>query len=156
MIEAGAFSAIRNVASVTILIIKLVIGTSFEPPIQPYLLTPAYFKHSRKGNQENETWSDSNVVLWAGQCPQGSKTEVAALRRDGCFAPVNRHRQALARPRRAKRRHHSITSSASASSFAGISMSSALAVLTLMTSWNLVACMTGRSAAFLPLRISQA
>ena len=51
---------------------------------------------------------------------------------------------------------HSIISSASASSFAGISRPSALAALRLITNWNFIACMTGRSAAFSPLRISQA
>src|SRR6476469_2200990 len=49
--------------------------------------------------------------------------------------------------------HHSITSSASASSFAGISRPSALAVLRLITSSNLVACSTGRSDGLVPLRI---
>ena len=29
---------------------------AFEPPIQPNLLTPACFKHSRKGNQKTEIW----------------------------------------------------------------------------------------------------
>src|SRR5262249_60098926 len=40
---------------------------------------------------------------------------------------------------------HSITSSASASSFGGISRPSALAVLRLMTKSNLVGCTTGKS-----------
>src|SRR5215211_6060481 len=48
---------------------------------------------------------------------------------------------------------HSITSSARASSVGGISRPSALAVLRLMTSSNLVACCTGISAGFSPLRI---
>jgi hypothetical protein len=48
---------------------------------------------------------------------------------------------------------HSITSSARASSIGGMSRSSALAVFALMTSSNLVACWTGRSAAFSPPRI---
>jgi hypothetical protein len=55
--ENAAISAIEHVASVTILIIKLVIGTScraFELPIQPNVLTPACFKHSWKGIQKNE------------------------------------------------------------------------------------------------------
>src|SRR5262249_58729885 len=46
---------------------------------------------------------------------------------------------------------HSITSSARASSVGGISRPSALAVLRLMTSSNLVGCCTGRSAGFSPL-----
>src|SRR3954464_6302211 len=48
---------------------------------------------------------------------------------------------------------HSITSSARASSVAGTSMPSALAVFKLITSSNLVGCSTGRSAGFAPLKI---
>src|SRR5262249_38733531 len=48
---------------------------------------------------------------------------------------------------------HSITSSVRASSDMGGSSPSALAVLRLMTSSNLVACWTGRSPGFSPLRI---
>src|SRR5262249_7525158 len=47
---------------------------------------------------------------------------------------------------------HSITSSASASSLSGIWTPSALAVLRLMISSNLVGTCTGRSAGFSPLR----
>src|SRR5262249_45183334 len=49
--------------------------------------------------------------------------------------------------------HHSITSSARASSVGGISSPSMRAVCALMTSSNLVDCTTGRSAGFAPLRI---
>src|SRR6516164_7639056 len=49
--------------------------------------------------------------------------------------------------------HHSITSSASASSLSGIWRPSALAVLRLITNSNLVGCSTGNSAGFAPLRI---
>src|SRR5262249_26298193 len=48
---------------------------------------------------------------------------------------------------------HSITSSVRASSVIGRSKPSALAVFRLITSWNLVACCTGRSAGFSPLRM---
>ena len=48
--------------------------------------------------------------------------------------------------------HHSITSSARASSVGGTSMPSALAVLRLMISSNFVGCMTGRSAGLAPLK----
>src|SRR6476659_1411970 len=47
-------------------------------------------------------------------------------------------------------RTHSITSSASARSCGGISRPSALAVLALITSSNLVACTIGRSLGFSP------
>src|SRR5262245_61697995 len=49
--------------------------------------------------------------------------------------------------------HHSITSSARASSSGGMSKSNAFAVARLMTSSNLVPISTGRSPAFSPLRI---
>jgi hypothetical protein len=52
-----------------------------------------------------------------------------------------------------KRRRYSITSSARASSVAGTSRPSVLAVWRLMTSSNLVDCTTGISAGFAPLRI---
>src|SRR5262249_46999517 len=51
---------------------------------------------------------------------------------------------------------HSITSSASASSLSGTGRPSALAVLRLMTSSNLVGCTTGSSPGFSPLRIRAA
>src|SRR5262245_29948218 len=50
-------------------------------------------------------------------------------------------------------RTHSITSSASASSLSGMLKLSVLAVLRLITSSNLLGCITGRSAGFSPLRI---
>jgi hypothetical protein len=53
----------------------------------------------------------------------------------------------------AERRAHSITSSARASSVAGTSSPSALAVLRLMTNSYLVGACTGRSAGFSPLRM---
>src|SRR5215470_14208600 len=76
----------------------------------------------------------------------------------------DRHRRLLCPRRQRPRRgtaeqcdelaapHYSITSSARASTVAGISRLSALAVLRLITSANLVACMTGRSDGFAPLR----
>src|SRR6266545_759163 len=50
-------------------------------------------------------------------------------------------------------RTHSITSSAVICMISGTVRPSALAVLRLMTSSNLVGCSTGRSAGFAPLRI---
>src|SRR6516225_2790617 len=49
--------------------------------------------------------------------------------------------------------HHSITSSAMASSVGGTDRLSTLAVLRLIANSNLVACSTGRSRALTPLRI---
>src|SRR5262245_49103048 len=48
---------------------------------------------------------------------------------------------------------HSITSSASARSLSGTAKASAFAVFILITSSNLTACITGRSAGFVPRRI---
>src|SRR5262245_29737579 len=75
------------------------------------------------------------------------------------FASLLRTRRARpSRSRAAEQRYelaplHSITSSARASSVDGTSTPSALAVCRLMTSSNVVACMTGRSAGFSPLRM---
>src|SRR5262249_54186529 len=63
-----------------------------------------------------------------------------------------RRRAADAREECAPRRH-SITPSARASSSAGTSMPSALAVFRLITRSNLTGCSTGRSAGFAPRRI---
>src|SRR5262249_15002609 len=49
--------------------------------------------------------------------------------------------------------NHSMTSSASASSLSGTVSPSILAVEALMTSSNLLACSTGKSAGFAPLRM---
>src|SRR5262249_53492544 len=49
--------------------------------------------------------------------------------------------------------HHSITSSARASSVGGMVRPSALAVLRLMTNSSLVDCSTGKSAGLAPLKI---
>src|SRR5262249_30578015 len=79
--------------------------------------------------------------------------------------PHHRHRRLLRarreRPRRCAAeereelaaRFHSITSSAVICMISGTVRPSALAVLRLITSSNLVGCTTGRSAGFAPLRI---
>ena len=73
----------------------------------------------------------------------------------GCCARAASGHAAAAPPSSVmnSRRSHSITSSARASSVGGTSRPSALAVLRLMTSSNLVGCTTGRSVGFAPLRI---
>src|SRR5262245_32626721 len=84
--------------------------------------------------------------------------------RYGAEDPDHRHRRLLRarreRPRActAEQRNelaalHSITSSAVESSVGGTVRLSALAVLRLITSSNLVGCCTGRSAGFSPLRM---
>src|SRR5262245_48491936 len=87
-------------------------------------------------------------------------------RRRAAEEPDHRHRRLLrarrewprCRPAAEKRDelaplHHSITSSARASSVAGTSRPSAFAALTLIASSNFVGCSTGRSAGFSPLRM---
>src|SRR5262249_41952285 len=63
------------------------------------------------------------------------------------------HRRRAAEQRDELPTLHSITSSARASTVAGTSRPSALAVLTFTISSNLVGCCTGRSAGFSPLRM---
>src|SRR5262249_3335856 len=64
----------------------------------------------------------------------------------------HRHQIGTSMPQGGHPPHHSITS-ARASSVGGIVRPSALAVLRLITSANLLGCMTGKSAGFSPLRI---
>jgi hypothetical protein len=54
---------------------------------------------------------------------------------------------------RSKRQSYSMTQSAIASRFGGISIASAFAVLRLITSWNLVGCSIGKSAGLAPFNI---
>jgi hypothetical protein len=54
---------------------------------------------------------------------------------------------------RSKRQSYSMTRSAIASRFGGISIASAFAVLRLITSWNLVGCSIGKSAGLAPFNI---
>src|SRR5262245_50614429 len=85
--------------------------------------------------------------------------------RPGVEEPDHRHRRLLRarrerpRSRAAEQRDerapfdHSITSSAVICMINGTVRPSALAVLRLITSSNLVGCKTGRSAGFVPLRV---
>src|SRR5262249_22931021 len=96
--------------------------------------------------------------------PKSAQTLGRPVRRCGVEEPNNRHRRLLrARRERPRRRaaeerdelaaHHSITSSARASTVGGMSRPRALAVLRLMTVSYLVGACTGRSAGFSPLRM---
>jgi hypothetical protein len=68
-------------------------------------------------------------------------------------APSKRHRRRAHNSRNELPPLHSITSSASASSFAGISRLVALAVARFMTNRKRVGCSNGRSAGFAPLKM---
>jgi hypothetical protein len=105
-----------------------------------------------------------SVTCWRGR-PMSEAGSYSAVRRcllNVCFGSVFGLRSDISRrPRvpkaalsnRSTAAPYSITSSAMASSVGGTSRPSALAVLRLMTSSNLVGCTTGRSVGFAPLRI---
>jgi hypothetical protein len=86
-----------------------------------------------------------------------SISEVGARYCEVCFAPMTGHREpGHACPKGANngsQADYSITSSARASSVAGISTPSVLAVLRLITSSNFVGCITGKSAGLAPFKI---
>src|SRR5260221_9102530 len=97
-------------------------------------------------------------------CAQpGSKPEAVLLERHVRSALKSRHRQTTpACPfgaattrlmHRSKQARHSITSSASCCKWRGTSRPSALAVLRLITSSNLVGCCIGRSAGLAPRKM---
>src|SRR4029077_19571107 len=98
--ENAAISAIEHVASVTILIIRLVIGTScmlrLRALIQSNVLTPACFEHSWRGIQKNEIWCDSNVVL----CRSMSATGQTRTSRPRCRMSVSPPGADIRRPLR--------------------------------------------------------
>src|SRR5262245_43693656 len=86
----------------------------------------------------------------------GSKADMCGAKRHVRFTPesghVQRNRACLLRANSGHAACYSITSSARPISVLGTVMPSALAVLRLMTNANLVACTTGNSAGFSPLR----
>ena len=86
----------------------------------------------------------STAAAEAAQQALEGTLRVFEKRRRQVFERLQRHE--LATPL------HSITSSAIASTPGGMVRPSALAVLRLMTNWNLVGCSIGRSAGFAPLR----
>jgi hypothetical protein len=83
----------------------------------------------------------------------GRLFDVIVLGRPGLRARRERPRGCAAEQRDELATFHSITSSARASSVDGTSRPSALAVLRLMISSNVLDCITGRSTGFAPLRI---
>jgi len=99
------------------------------------------------------------ISISAQEFLAGSGTPAAA---DVRFAPESGHSinqlgcplcATSGRTQCSRQRDYSITSSANNCIELGTPMPGALAVLRLMTNWNLVDCITGRSAGFLPLRI---
>src|SRR5215468_4481239 len=88
--------------------------------------------------------------LWQDRCRSFGRPHRRRLLRVCCKRPCRSHASKQADERAP---HHSITSSARASSVGGTSRPSALAVLRLMTSSYLVGACTGRSAGFSPRRM---
>jgi hypothetical protein len=86
-----------------------------------------------------------------------SFSEVGPSGCEVCFTPANGHRRLdRSGPKSAKagsRQRYSITSSARASRAGDMSIPSCLAVLRLMTSSNLVGCITGSSEGFSPFKM---
>src|SRR5262245_47279341 len=110
----------------------------------------------------------TDVTGFSKPVAERSRKARQSIRRPAIDEPHHRHRWLL-RARRERPRSgsaaeqrdelaalHSITSSASASNLSGISRPSAFAVLTLITSWNLVGSTIGRSPGFSPLRMRPA
>src|SRR5215510_9655079 len=100
----------------------------------------------------------TNALLEWGQIPCTISKRRATEESDHRCRSLLCPRRNRPRRRSAEKRHelaplHSITSSASASNFAGISSPSDLAVLRLIVRISLVGCCTGRSAGLAPLRI---
>src|SRR6202011_3429260 len=87
--------------------------------------------------------------------PDSPETPFRVTPRNGHHqvGPVGPVRATTGLMRRSKLRAYSITSSAVASSVAGMLSPSAAAVLRLTTSSNLVGCSTGKSAGLAPLNI---
>ena len=100
---------------------------------------------------------DADKAIGFGCCDVrfGSLADICSANRHVRFAPESGHVQCnSACPLSANSGHsviHSITSSAEISMPGGMVMPSALAVLRLMTSSNLAAWMTGKSATLVPL-----
>jgi hypothetical protein len=99
----------------------------------------------------------------SGRRSFGSNSGLDARNRNVCFAPAERTSlttdatsEKCQQETHPPQQDYSITSSARASSVAGISMPSIFAVLRLMTVSNFTDCTTGRSVGLAPLRICPA
>src|SRR5262245_53616643 len=91
------------------------------------------------------------VLRYGGEDPDHRHRRLLRARRKGpCRSRAADERYEIAPLHRC---NHSITSSARASTLAGISMPSAFAVLRLITNSYLVGACTGSSAGFSPLRM---
>ena len=107
--------------------------------------------------REGEDWVARRLQGFVTLTGSIGKTEISVPRarlQTRCWRP--RCRRAADKRDELPPLHHSITSSARASSVGGTARPSALAVLRLMKSSTFVDCWTGRSAGFSPLRMRPA
>src|SRR6516225_7511507 len=104
----------------------------------------------RRGGRRSRTIDQEASILALGFLPARFGS---CIRRERPHSRAAEKRDELAPLHRC---NHSITSSASASSFAGTSRPSALAATILSTSSYLVGSCTGKSAGFSPLRMGAA
>jgi hypothetical protein len=111
-----------------------------KEPQRPYATPKNYNNHFRPTGKQRILQVHQKQDAVVGRVPASAEG-------------VARARMALSRP---STNLYSITSSVSASSLGGMSRPSTLAVLRLITSSNLVGCVTGKSAGLTPLRIRPA
>src|SRR5262249_14927640 len=114
----------------------------------------ASFDMSELSHSTQEAFDEGCAHLASTWCDPGNRGPFRPSLRPRNKRPEHR----TGRHRAAEQRYelapfHSITSSARASSVGGTSRPSAFAVPMLMTSSNVVGCMTARSAGVVPLRI---
>jgi hypothetical protein len=137
-------------------------GFSFNPKAPPIRAREDDTANPKRGGGlklTNRLIPNSNSELWRkkssrathrGRCPLRSESDpIAARHRNDAKGHLQTHAPQQSEP-------YSMTSSARASMAAEISTPSSLAALRLRTNRNLVACSTGMSPGFAPLRILSA
>ena len=153
---AAKAEAVLPVAAITATSPANQIGRQCRQPID-LILRPAVY------DRQVLALDIAGLLQALAKCAQTVRDRV---RRCGVEEPDHRHRRLLRarrerpRSRRAAEKrdelaplHHSITSSARSRNGSGMFRPSALAVVRLMTSSNLVGCSTGMSAGFVPCKI---
>ena len=127
-------------------------ATSYSSPSTGFAKTSL----GRNGERAGRSGRQGKRLKAIPMSALGQKQTLAALFGHVRFTPESGHGWNPSGPLRANSRHrpcYSITSSARASTDAGISSPIALAVLRLRMNSNLVGCCTGRSPGLAPLRI---
>src|SRR5262249_35675791 len=126
-----------------------IVVVAVPPKVHPHVAAIGPPQARKRLNERRDVRLPTRIVFVAGHEHADAPHAVALLRarRERPRRGAAEERDEFARP------NHSITSSARASSVGGMVMPSALAVCRLITNSNLVACWTGRSAGFSPLRM---